>query len=82
MNRDEILAVIKDELLRIAPEADLGAVDPSADLREEIDIDSMDFLNFISGLHQRLEVEIPDAESGKLASLDGALAYLAAKLGA
>ncbi|HWA62912.1 MAG TPA: phosphopantetheine-binding protein [Caulobacteraceae bacterium] len=81
MTRDELMAVIKDQLLSIAPEADADALDPAADLREAIDIDSMDFLNFVTALHQRLQVDIPDADAGKLLTLAGALDYLAGKLG-
>ena len=82
MTRDEISAVVKDELLRIAPEIDLDAIDAGADLRDEADIDSMDFLNFITALHERLAVDIPEADSHRLISLNGALDYLAGKLGA
>ena len=52
-----------------------------ADLREALDIDSMDFLNFITAIHHRLGVEIPELDYPKLVTLDGAVAYVAAKLG-
>ena len=68
-----------DALGRIAPEADTSAVPPNADLREELDLDSMDFLNFVIALHERLGVDIPEADYPKLATLDGAVAYLGAK---
>jgi len=82
MTRTEILAVIRDELARIAPDVDFDAVDPAADLRDEADIDSMDFLNLITALHARLGVEIPEADNPKLVTLQGALDYLAGKLAA
>jgi acyl carrier protein len=82
MTRDEIMAIVKDELLRIAPETDLDVVPSSADLREELDIDSMDYLNFVTALHQRFQIDIPDADTRRLTSLDGALDYVADKLGA
>ena len=47
-----------------------------ADLREEIDIDSMDFLNFVIALHETLHLEIPEADYPKLASLNGCLQYV------
>lgn len=75
---------IKDVTLRvlsgIAPEVDVGALDPAKDLRDQIDIDSVDFLNFVIGLHKELGVEIPDADVPKLATLNGCVAYLHAKV--
>jgi acyl carrier protein len=81
MNDDEIRAVMQEELNNIAPEIDLKMVDPSADLREALDIDSMDLLNFIIAIHHRLGVDIPEIDYPKLVTLDGTLAYLKAKLG-
>jgi acyl carrier protein len=81
MNPAEVRAVIRDELARIAPEIDFEALDPAVDLREQADLDSMDYLNFLTALHQRLGIEIPDADAQKLATLDGALAYIARKSG-
>ena len=73
---------MRDTMLRIlgtiAPEADLAALDPTVSLRDQLDIDSMDFLNFVIGLHERLGVEIPEADYPKLATIEGAVAYLAA----
>jgi len=80
MTRDDIKAVLIDELGRIAPETDAAGLDPDADLREELDIDSMDFLNLVAALHERLRVDIPEADYAKLATLGGAVAYLAGKL--
>jgi len=77
MTPEEIKQVLFEELGNIAPESDPAAVDPDADLREELDIDSMDFLNLIIALHKRLKVEIPEADYAKLATVNGALGYLA-----
>jgi acyl carrier protein len=76
----DIRAVVQEELGNIAPEMDVGAVDPTADLREALDIDSMDFLRFITAIHQRLSVDVPETDYPKLTTLDGALAYLETKL--
>jgi acyl carrier protein len=76
----DIRAVVQEELGNIAPEMDVGAIDASADLREALDIDSMDFLNFITAIHRRLGVNVPEVDYPKLTTLDGAVAYLAAKL--
>jgi acyl carrier protein len=77
----DIRAAIVEELGNIAPEADLATVDPEADLREALDIDSMDFLNFVIALHRRLAVDIPEIDYPKLVTLDGAMTYLRAKTG-
>jgi acyl carrier protein len=76
----DISAVLREELGNIAPEIDMNSVDPSADLREALDIDSMDFLNFITAIHQRLSVNIPEIDYPKLMTIDGAVSYLKAKL--
>ena len=76
MNKDEIRAVIITELGNIAPDMDVAALKPDADLREALDIDSMDFLNFISALHQRLGVDIPERDYPKLFTLAGAISYI------
>ena len=68
--------VVLRVLGRIAPEADLVALDPRANLRDQLDIDSVDFLNFAVGLNKELGVDIPDADLPKLASLDGCVSYL------
>jgi acyl carrier protein len=80
MSDPDIRKAILEELGNIAPEADLAAVDPAADLREALDIDSMDFLNFVIALHRRLAVDIPEIDYPKLVTLDGAMTYLRAKM--
>jgi acyl carrier protein len=82
MTEAEIRQIVRQALGNIAPEADLDAIDPGKDLRDQIDIDSVDFLNFAIGLHKELGVEIPDADAAKLTTLDGCVAYLTAKVGA
>jgi acyl carrier protein len=81
MSDPDIRTVVYEELNSIAPEVDLAAVDPAGDLREALDIDSMDFLNFISAVHRRLGVDIPERDYPKLVTLDSAMTYLKAKLG-
>jgi acyl carrier protein len=76
----DIRKLVHDELNNIAPEIDMTTVDPKADLREAIDIDSMDFLNFITAIHRRLGLDIPEEDYAKLITLDGAMAYIAAML--
>jgi len=82
MSPADIRAVLKDELARIAPDIDFEAVDPKANLRNEADIDSLDFLNWATALHKRLGVDIPEAETRELVTIEGALAYLTRKFAA
>ncbi len=81
MTDADIRTVLQEELGNIAPEMDLQSLDPGADLREALDIDSMDFLNFVIAVHRRLAVDIPELDYPKLITFDGAMAYLKAKLG-
>jgi acyl carrier protein len=81
MNPADIRAVLKDELARIAPEIDFDGINPGADLRDEVDIDSMDFLNLVTALHARLGVDIPEADYPKLATLERTIDYLVQKGG-
>jgi acyl carrier protein len=78
-SREELKTTIFDILADIAPEADLGSLNPAVDMREALDIDSFDFLNFLIGLDDELGVEIPEADYGKLVSLNDLLDYLGAR---
>ena len=81
MTLDDVTAVLIDELGRIAPEIDATGIDPDADLREELDIDSMDFLNLVTALSDRLCIEIPEIDYPSLATLAHATDYLAQRCG-
>ena len=78
MSKEEIRNTVLRVLGQIAPEADLSQIKPGLRIRDQLDIDSMDLLNFVIGLHRELKVEIPEADYGKLATLDGCVEYLAA----
>ena len=80
MNQTEAKNLIIDVLAGIAPEADFDALSGNAQLRDELDLDSMDFLNFVLAVHDCLGIEIPEADYSRLSTLDGAVAYLAARL--
>ena len=75
---DAIKTTVLRILGEIAPEADLRALKPAVSFRDQLDIDSMDFLNFVIAVHKALDVEIPEADYPKLATLDGCLTYLSA----
>jgi acyl carrier protein len=72
---------VRGALAGVAPEADLDALPAGANLRDELDLDSMDFLNFVVGLHEALGVDIPEADYAELATLAGCVAYLEARAG-
>ena len=72
MSDIDIRKVVLEELSNIAPEVDLASLDPAADLREALDIDSIDFLNFVTAIHHRLGVDIPEIDYPKLLTLDKA----------
>jgi len=76
MSDAELRAVIAEVLAGIAPEADLAGVKDDEDLREALDLDSMDFLNLVIGLHERLGVDIPEADYPKLLTLEGMVRHL------
>lgn len=79
MKSDDIRQLLFEELGNLAPEADLGTVPPDADLREALDLDSMDFLNLVMALHKRLAIDIPERDYAELRTIDDAIEYLAAK---
>lgn len=81
MTRDEIVAGVRSILGTIAPEVDLARVKPDADLRDELDIDSMDFLRFVVELHARLGVEVPEKDYPSIRTLDSCVAYLVERTG-
>jgi acyl carrier protein len=81
MNAEEIRAVALATLLSIAPEVEADDLRGDRPLRSQVDLDSMDWLNFLLGLNKRLKVEIPEADYAKLVTLDDVVAYLMKKLG-
>jgi acyl carrier protein len=79
MTEAQVREVIFRVLSRIAPEANLIALDPEANLREAVDIDSFDHLNLLIGLNEELGVEIPEADYGQLTTLADIIRYLIAR---
>ena len=82
MTRAEVQQTVVDTLARVAPEINPATLHGDVPFRDQIDLDSVDYLNFVIALHARLGVEVPEADYARLASLDGAVEYLATKLGA
>jgi acyl carrier protein len=80
MTDDDLKRAVLDAISDIAPEAEFDGLDPEDGLREQLDLDSMDFLNVVIALHEKLGVDIPEADYPRLFTLNGAVAYLAEKL--
>jgi acyl carrier protein len=79
MNEAQIKEAIFAGLHQVAPESNPASLRPDQNLREALDIDSFDFLNFLIGLHEKTGIEIPEADYGQLTTLDGMTRYLMAK---
>jgi acyl carrier protein len=80
MNDAEIQIAIKDIIAQIAPDEDLSQLDPAVRLREQIELDSMDFLDIVMELRKLYGVQVPEADYKELATLDGCVNYLRPKL--
>lgn len=80
MTTDDLRALVIEVLCDIAPETDPSALDATEDLRDELDLDSMDELTMITELAQRLGIDIPESDYPRLRSLDGAVDYLASRV--
>ncbi|SDY50915.1 acyl carrier protein [Nitrosomonas sp. Nm58] len=76
LNREEIRVTTLRILGEIAPEADLEHIKPDVSFRDQLDIDSMDFLNFVVGLHETFKIEIPEADYPKMTTLNDCVEYL------
>lgn len=80
MSDDELRALILREVGNIAPEVDLAQIDPAFNLREQVDLDSMDMLNLLIAIHGATGVDIPEADYAKMTSVDDAVAYLRTRI--
>jgi len=80
MTPDQIRAAFLDELVRVAPDLDPDAVGEDDHLQEDLELDSMDFLNLVAALHKRLGIDIPEADYPHLATTRQAAEYLAVQL--
>jgi acyl carrier protein len=78
MNQEEIRRALIETLGEIAPEADFARLQADRPLRDQLDIDSYDFLHWMIALNERLGVDIPEADYAKLTTLTGAIDYLSA----
>ncbi|MBK9314397.1 MAG: acyl carrier protein [Acidobacteria bacterium] len=76
MDKHEIRQLVIRKLTGIAPEVDPVQIVPDVDLRAQIDLDSMDFLNFIIALSKDLKVDIPESQYSRMATLDACVDHL------
>ncbi len=70
--RETVLRVLGE----VAPEVDLASVDPAEDLRDQLELDSMDILNLAIGLFQATGIEVPEGDYGRIVTVDGCVGYL------
>ncbi|MGZ4174251.1 MAG: acyl carrier protein [Solirubrobacteraceae bacterium] len=76
MNEQQLREVVIGALTEVAPDVDPAEIDPTVDIAEQFDIDSMDFLNVIVAINERTGIEIPERDYPKFSTLDDAVAYL------
>jgi len=76
----DLRAAVMEAVRAVAPEADFATLRPDASLREQLDIDSFDFLNVLIELDKRLGIDIPESDYGQVGTLDAMLAYLARRV--
>lgn len=82
MNRADIRAQLLQALTEIAPELEGQVIADERALRRQVDLDSADWLNFLVAIHERLGIDIPDAQAARLDTLDKLVSYCAERLGA
>lgn len=80
MTAAQIRQIVIDIISDIAPDEDVTVLDDKKSLREQLDLDSMDFLDIVMELRKRHKVEVPQEDYPKLASLESCVAYLSPKL--
>lgn len=80
MDEKELRQKVIDDLIAIAPEVDPADLEPDQPLRNQVDLDSFDWLRYLVTLHDELGVDIPEADYRKLTTVDSLVAYLYDKL--
>jgi acyl carrier protein len=74
-------ATVIDALTGVAPDIEPATLDPARPIRDQFDFDSMDYLNFVTALHQQTGVNVPELDYPQLATVDGCVRYLAERIG-
>jgi acyl carrier protein len=81
MKAEDARKFLVEAIVNVAPDADPASVVDDDDLREALDLDSMDFLNIVIALHERLKIDIPESDYGRLRTMRSAVDYLVHKAG-
>ena len=81
MTDTDYRAVFLEELTRVAPDIDPGDVGEGDHIQDDLELDSMDVLNLVTALHDRLGIDIPEADYPRIATLGQAVAYLSDRAG-
>jgi acyl carrier protein len=76
----ELDPMIRRLLSEIVPDVDVESLDPAADIRDAADMDSVDFLNFVSALYDETGIDIPERHYPEVRTIEGCERYLAARL--
>lgn len=77
---EELRRALLEAIAAVAPESRGASIPGDVDVREHLDLDSMDFLRVLVGLKERLGVDVPEVDAPRLVTLDGAVAYLRGRL--
>lgn len=80
MTREEVKKAVTDIIEEILPEGDCSGIDPEKKLRDQLELDSMDFLDIVMELRKKYKIEVPEADYGRLASLNSCVEYLEPKM--
>jgi acyl carrier protein len=76
MTPEEIRQALLEILARIVPDEDLSQLDDAVPFREQMELDSMDFLDIVMELRKQYRVQIPEEEYSHLTTMQGAVGYL------
>ncbi|MEO3756923.1 phosphopantetheine-binding protein [Mycobacterium sp. B14F4] len=79
---EDVRTAVLSELTTIAPEVDADEIEDTVLLRDQVDLDSMDWLNFLQRIHKRFNVDIPESDYQSLRTLDDVVRYVEARAGA
>ena len=80
MTRDEIKRTIIEQILEIAPEIEEEEIEPNENIQRSLEIDSFDFLKILTALNDQLGIEVPEADYGKVDTLENMANYFAERL--
>ena len=80
MTQEEIRRAIIDEILKVAPDIEEAEIEADANLQRSLEIDSFDSLQVLTALSEKLGVEVPESDYGKVDTLTNMVAYFAARL--